>query len=326
MVKMNSRSLPILVWLLRCQGLDLSAADGIPPAATNSAAFCPGANYGRLDDGDLTVAFDLTRGGAIAGIAFSGSARNLVNVADEGRYIQQSYYAGHRLARKAEGQAPNWSPWPWNPIQVGDAFGHRARLLTHTNDARLFYTKCIPMLWDMNNQPGEAEMEQWTSLSGRCIHVRSRLTCHRSADPYGEGVENSQEMPAVYPISALSQLYTYRGDKPFQNEPLENPAVVNLASGFWGTYDRVSEHWMAFVDDQNVGLAVYNPQCTNFLAGRSGNPGGETKDASTSYIAPVKGCVLMKNSVFEFNYDLVVGTLEQIRAEIYRLHQSQSPN
>lgn len=81
------------------------------------------------DNGTLTVKFDLTRGGAISWISLSGSKRSLVNIADEGRYIQQSYYAGKSLDRKADGQSPAWSPWPWNPIQVGDAFRNRTKIL-----------------------------------------------------------------------------------------------------------------------------------------------------------------------------------------------------
>ena len=53
-----------------------------------------------LDNGVLTVKLDLTRGGAIAYISKSGSPRNLVNSADEGRYIQQSYYAGQAMNRR----------------------------------------------------------------------------------------------------------------------------------------------------------------------------------------------------------------------------------
>jgi hypothetical protein len=59
------------------------------------------------DNGTLTVKFDLTRGGAISWISLSGSKRSLVNIADEGRYIQQSYYAGKSLDRKADGQSPS---------------------------------------------------------------------------------------------------------------------------------------------------------------------------------------------------------------------------
>ena len=68
--------------------------------------------------------------------------------------------------------------------------------------------------------------------------------------------------------------------------------MINLASGFWGTYENVSEHWMAFVNDDNWGIGVYNPQCTSFLAGLSGTPDGGSTSKSTSYIAPVKKYVL----------------------------------
>lgn len=310
--------------------LALVAAPGLTQLLANDGAPAPGnfppsaqtTNLSRLDNGVITVSFDLSRGGAIAWVSKSGSPRNLVNVADEGRYIQQSYYAGHRLDRKSEGQSPAWSPWPWNPIQAGDAFGHRARILTATNDAHTCYIKCLPLLWDMNNRPAEAEMEQWTTLQAAVVHVHNRLTCHRTNDPYGEGIQNDQELPAVYPISALNKLYTYQGTKPFQDGPLESPAVVNLSSGFWGSYDHVTEHWMAFVDSQNWGLAVYNAQCSRFLAGRSGEPGHEATDGSTSYLAPVQQQALLNNSVLDYDYDLVVGTLDEIRATIYQLHRS----
>lgn len=112
-----------------------------------------------LDNGKLTLKLDLTRGGAICWLSKSGSGRNMVNIADEGRYIQQSYYAGKTLDRKADGQAPNWSPWCWNPIQVGDAFRNRAKILDFRKNGNTLYVKCIPMLWDMNNRPAEGEME-----------------------------------------------------------------------------------------------------------------------------------------------------------------------
>ena len=120
-----------------------------------------------LDDGVLMVKLDLTHGGAIAYVSKSGSPRNLVNSADEGRYIQQSYYAGQAMNRRAEGQSPAWSPWSWNPIQGGDAHRNRAKVLQFQASRNSFYVKCIPLLWDMNNQPAEAEMEQWTTLTSR---------------------------------------------------------------------------------------------------------------------------------------------------------------
>jgi len=269
-----------------------------------------------LDNGVLTVKLDLTHGGAIGYISKSGSPRNLVNSADEGRYIQQSYYAGQAMNRRAEGQSPAWSPWSWNPIQGGDAHRNRAKVLQFQPSRNSFYVKCIPLLWDMNNQPAEAEMEQWTTLKANVIHVRNRLTCHRTAALYGDELAKDQELPAVYPISALNNLYTYLGPSPFANAAPTNLPVINLASGFWGAYTNVSEHWMAFVDDHQWGMGIYNAQCTRFLAGRSGAAGKETRDSSTSYIAPIKKAVLRKNSVYEYQYEIIIGTLDEIRKQI----------
>ncbi len=276
------------------------------------------------DNGKLTVKFDLTRGGAISWISYSGSQRSLVNIADEGRYIQQSYYAGKSLDRKADGQSPNWSPWAWNPIQVGDAFRNRAKILDYKQSKDSLYVKCIPMQWDMNNKPAEAEMEQWTFLNGNILTIRNRLTCHRTDEIYGDSLMRNQELPAVYPISALNNLYTYEGNAPFTNAAYKKLEVKNLSSGFWGRYKEVTENWMAFVDDANIGMAVYNPQCVMFLAGMAGEPGKESTDGSTSYIAPIKDEIIYKQSIYEYEYYILIGSLAQMREQIYAIKKNMA--
>jgi hypothetical protein len=273
------------------------------------------------DNGIIRVKFDLKRGGSISYISVSGKERNLVNTFDEGRYIQQSYYAGKEIDRKAEGQSPRWSPWAWNPIQAGDDFKNRAEILDYKQSAETLYTKCIPMQWDMNNKPAEAIMEQWAFLSGNVIKVHNKLTCSRTDTLYGDDILCDQELPAVYPVSSLCRLYYYAGNKPFTNDTLSNPEAVLLSSGFWGRYPEVPEHWMAFTDSSNSGMAVYNPMCTYFIAGMAGRPGGESKDGSTSYIAPVKKEMLKKNSVYEYDYYIIIGTLKDIREKIYLLNK-----
>jgi hypothetical protein len=280
--------------------------------------------YMELSNNDLRLKLDLTRGGAIAYISKSDVDRNIVNVHDEGRYIQQSYYGGKIINRQKEGQKKAWSPWSWNPIQVGDCYKNRAEILEYKQERNTLYVKCIPMLWDMKNKPAEAIMEQWTTLKGNVIKVKNKLTCKRTDTIYGEGKSHNQELPAVYPISALNNLYSYFGDKPFTGEPLNKPKVVNLTSGFWGKYknDMVSESWMAFVNDDNWGMGVYSPKCTNFLAGMSREPGYEAHDRATSYMAPLNRETLNKNTVYEFDYYLVVGDLNDIRERVYDLNKS----
>jgi hypothetical protein len=274
-----------------------------------------------IDNGVLTLKLDLTRGGAISYLSVTGSSRNIVNISDEGRYIQQSYYAGNGLNRQGEGQSKQWSPWPWNPIQVGDYNRHRAKILDYKKNGNQLYVKCIPMLWDMDNKPAEAEMEQWTTLEGSILKVHNKITCHRTDQTYIDSVLSDQELPAVYPISALKNLYAYLGKNPFTNDKLENPTVVNLASGFWGIYPTVSEHWMAFVDDNLWGMGIYNEKCERFLAGLAGKIDGESFNSSTSYIAPTKKAMLTKNCVYEYDYNVIVGTLAEIRTAVYKMQQ-----
>jgi hypothetical protein len=282
----------------------------------------------ELRNDSLHVKFDLTRGGAIAYLSVDGEERNLVNIHDEGRYIQQSYYAGKKLDRTADGQRPRWSPWTWNPIQVGDSYLNRAEILDYKVDDSTVYTKCTPMLWDMKNELAEATMEQWTTLSGNVIKVRNRLTCMRTDNLYGEGMNRAQEIPAVYPISALSELYTYFGDAPFTGASLNKPEVIHLEDGFWGRYnkEKITESWMAFVDENKWGMAVYQPITKNFLAGMAGKPGGEADDSSTSYIAPIKKEKLFKDSEYEYVYYLLIGDLHQMRTQIYEIHEQLIEN
>jgi len=279
-----------------------------------------------LNNGVLHIMQDLNRGGAISYISKSSDYRNIVNVYDEGRYIQQSYYAGNSLNRQSEGQSSSWTPWPWNPIQVGDYSHKRAQILSSQKGINTLYVKCIPMLWDMSNRYAEAEMEQWTTLENNVIKVKCRLTCHRTDNLYGENILRDQELPAVYPISALSHLYSYFGDVPYTNAALNNPAVVNLSSGFWGTYNSVTENWMAFVDNNKWGMGIYNPSTTAFWAGMSGNAGFESSSASTCYIAPAKKAALMKNSLYEYEYYIIIGSLSEIRADIYDIHSAVTSN
>lgn len=279
-----------------------------------------------LRGNNLVVRQDLTRGGAINFIADVNAKENIVNIADEGRYIQQSYYAGRRIDRRAEGQGPAWSPWNWNPIQVGDYMRNRAKILEAKQKGTESYVKCVPMLWDMNNSPAEAVMEQWTRVEGNTVYVKNRITCSRTDDIYGEGINNHQEIPAVYPISKLKNLYAYSGTEPFTGAALTQIPVKQLVmndggGGSWGYYYDISEKWMAFVNDKNWGMGVYSPSATAFAAGRSdSNTNGGPTSPSTSYIAPLRTEALMKNSVMEYEYVLVIDNLDNIRKKIYEIH------
>jgi hypothetical protein len=51
----------------------------------------------------------------------------------------------------------------------------------------------------------------------------------------------------------------------------------------------------------------------------AGVPGKEAADGATSYIAPVKKEILYKNCIYEYEYYIVIGSLDEMRKRIYQL-------
>jgi len=268
-----------------------------------------------LDNGVITVRIDLCSGGAITYLSVSGEDRNLINNYDRGRQIQQSYYAGKLLDRQSEGQHSAWTPWSWNPVQVGDAHGKSSRVLNARNDGSELYVKTLPLLWDMDDETAQCHLEQWVTLKRNVLHVRNRLTVFRTDDRWGVEPRN-QELPAVYTIADLHHLFTYEGTKPFTHGALTE--IHNLGPPWtsWGK-SLPSEKWAALVDDSMWGIGVYNATTQYFTGGFSGSPGGGTRDPSTGYISPLREETLGKDAVFRYEYDIIVGTLGQIRAFVY---------
>ena len=262
-------------------------------------------------------------GGAI--MWFSGSnGANLVNTYDKGREIQQSFYAGGSIT--APNQSPTWSPWPWNPIMVGDCAGNVSPVLTLNKSAGQIYVKTQPLLWDRNNQLSQSYMEQWISLHPtlpNVVAVDCRFTCFRDAnDAWGGPMWRDQEMPALYFVSALNTIKAYTGYWPWTNDELATiPNSPSSGTFPWSSYSP-SEPWTACVDANGSGVGVYTPTQTaaRFLAGKSGS--GVTTDPfdiSTMYVAPLGRHAFAADTVFSYRFYLILGHLTGIREAVYTL-------
>ena len=273
-----------------------------------------------LDNGVIRVGIDSTRGGVISYLSPSGSTTNYINVYDAGREVQQSYYAGQQLDRRSEGQNPHWSPWQWNPIGAGDSYGNRAVVLSSRITSTTMYVKTQPLLWDMNGELCQCVLETWVTLEGRRVRVHNKLTTFRSDNRWNV-VTNPQELPAAYPI-ALSRVISYTGSRPFTWDPTsEIPKSTTWAWSQWTT----PESWAACADASGFGVGVYTPGPTWFLGGMNRNPSGDSNSFDTCYLAPVEAVGLDKTTKFEYDYWLVLGTIDQIRGNVYALHRSQPP-
>ena len=260
-----------------------------------------------LENGSIKIGIDLDQGGTITFLAVAGGGGpNLINCHDLGRQVQQSYYSGPHPYGQAH---PGWKNWPWNPIGSGDVYNHPSQVIAQTNDNKTLYTKTIPMQWALDNVPGECFFETWITLEGKTARVTNRLTNHRSDK--SQYPAHDQELPALYTIGKLHRLFTYSGDRPFENQPLRHIANAGPPWANW----KASEHWAALVDDRGLGVGVIHPGVYSFIGGFHGKPNtGGSRDNPTGYIAPVRQEILDHNIVYEYQYWIALGSLDEIRA------------
>lgn len=282
-----------------------------------------------LDNGVLRMGTPASQGGSINFLAPSGGS-NLVNWHDPGRLIQQSYYAGPSLNRTAQGQSPSWSPWPWNPIQGGDASGKKSQVIEMTQfDAGTgFFTRTVPLLWDMTTgEKAKAWIDQWNQFEPGMpdvIRVTCRFTCFRdSADIWGAPLSLHQELPAVYLIRSLSKAVTYQGSNPWNHKATEEIETYFPGASFpWGRY-HPTESWVAMVDPgTNIGVGLYSPMGTTLWnVGAVGLPPGGENSSQTMHMAPIRSLSLGRDSILAYRYWMIYGDIATIRARVYQLRQ-----
>jgi hypothetical protein len=293
------------------------------PAATRPAR-APGTRkdipprMSYLANGQVKVGIDLALGGAITYLAPAGEPdKNVVNGWDLGRQIQMSYYAGP-VPYTVEGHAgppPAWRHIGWNPIQVGDDYGNPSKVIEHERTDSVLRTRCVPMQWPLDDVPGECTFESLIQLDGPSVLVTATLKMDRADKT--QWPARTQEMPAVYANGPWHRLFTYAGDKPFQNGDLQRIEHDFTPDSPWANW-QATENWAALVDDKDWGLGVWNPGCVSFSGGFAGKPGaGGPKDSPTSYIAPNRQEILDHDIVHKYAYALVLGDLKSIRQWVY---------
>ena len=278
-----------------------------------------------LDNGTVKIGIDRGKGGAITWLSWHDYPHNMVNVADPGRLIQQSYYAGKSLDRTAEGQSRAWSPWTWNPIQ-GGGVGSWARV---TKLDRLgaaangtLYSETVPKLWDMPNEEAEAVMRQWTRFEPGMpdvVVVKCEFHSNRQEnDRWGPAVSRSQEIPACYFTRNFFAMKTYLGDDQWRDE--------TIAPGPpWGKSDA-PRRAVAMFEANGQGVAVFSPASTGpWNLGPHGRQ--ITTDPSAGpcmHVAPLDRVNLGPKSEYRYQYWLVVGDANTIAQRLDVLWQKYS--
>jgi hypothetical protein len=271
-----------------------------------------------LDNGTIKVGVDTTFGGAITYLSQSGFTTNLIDDYSHGNQVQQSYYSGPANFLPAGTiQHPNWSPWPWNPNQAGDAFGNPSEVLTYSNANGVIYVKTRPKQWALQNYAADCIEEQWTRLDGPAVRVHCRLINQRSDHTQYSAVP--QELPAAYGVGTLCRFFSYTGLAPFTGGALTQQPTT------WPPIQwRATENWSAMVNDNNFGIGVHNPNAISTVGGDLNDAGplctGGPTDNNFAYIAPSLLEMLDYNIVYEYDFNLIVGSLTDIRNWVYTHH------
>ncbi len=245
--------------------------------------------------------------------------QNLINRADPGRLVQQSYYG----IKKGSGYTPgvyNGTEWRYNPVQGGDMYGNGSKLVDVqvSADGRSIYIKCRPMDWAKNNEPTPSYMENTYTLEEDFIRVGNRFV-----DFFGvEHPAYHAELPAFYTISHLGVFHYYNGTKPWTND-----AYISLPNEpFWAgngeAYHNIvkgnTETWAAWTNEAGYGIGLYVPEIEIMLAGRHEYNGSkDSYNGATSYVAPLRTMTITSFVPFEYEYVIAAGHIDDMR-DVFR--------
>ncbi len=240
--------------------------------------------------------------------------KNMLNHADTGRLVQQSYYGtGEPPYVKGEFMG---NPWVYNPVQGGDRGNKKSKLIDYKVTEDSIYVKCRPRDWGHVGLYTDSYMENEYTLDGEYLRVWNRFT---DWSGYKHPV-NSQEVPAFYTVSYLNNFYFYGGDKPWTDDALEVRRDLIFWPEDWPRHrfylkPENSESWCAWCDDNDYGIGLYVPNVRRYIGGRFSYNG--TKDPAagpTNYVAPIAMMRLASYEPISYDYLITAGDLCTIRS------------
>ena len=262
-----------------------------------------------IGNGTIKVGVDGRYGGAITYLSTVGGI-NMVNNFDLGRQFQIALYGGPNDYSK--NGHPTWYGLGWNPIQVGDVYDNPSEVVAFEKQPNQLYVKTIGKQFALRNVSGEATIEHWISLSGNVVKVHAKISLNRSDKKQYQA--RTQEFPCLYVNGTYNTIYAYQGNNPYSNggmTKLTPPTEMQ-------SLRPVTEPWMAAVNNQGFGVGLFVPLNYQWNKAFFGTDlGGGEFSGSSAYIANTQFELLDHNIVHEWDYELVVGNISEIRNYVY---------
>ena len=274
-----------------------------------------------IENSRFKVGIQLSWGGGVNYIEDKTSSisglTNLINRADTGRLIQQSYYGTGGNAEYTPGDF-NGSVWRYNPVQGGDKYGNSSRLIDVVVGDNSVYIKAQPQDWSLNGQITPSYMENTYIVYEDTIRVDNRFVDYSGwTHPY-----THQELPAFYTVSYLNRFTWYNGTDSWTDAPLSYRDDLQ----FWGDPNYAAdcqffvkngntETWCSWTSAQDgFGVGLYVPNVDLLYAGKYGYNGSkDPANGATNYVAPLNMIKMVSYTPIEYSYLITTGTVDQIR-------------
>ncbi len=243
------------------------------------------------------------------------SMTNLFNNHDAGRLVQQSYYG--TMSEPYNCATYNGTTWSYNPVQGGDQYGNKSKLIDFEITDTYIYVKSCPKDWAQNNLPTISYMENYYILSENFVRVDNRFL---DFSGYDHSPAKHQELPAFYTLSYFDKFTFYDGYSPWTNDTLTEKPDLPFWAGEPSCYFNVkngnTETWSAWTNSETgYGIGLYTPGTEIFLAGRhTYNGSKDAGDGATNYTAPLKTIELQSFEALEYSYMMTTGNIEEIRS------------
>jgi len=241
--------------------------------------------------------------------------RNLLNHADTGRLVQQSYY-GTSQPPYVKGEFMG-NPWPYNPVQGGDRGYNHSRLIDFRASDREIYVKCQPRDWGHDGSITPSYMENRYLIDGDAIRVDNTFTDFSGYD----NPCTTQEVPAFYVVSGLDRFVYYAGDKPWTGD---GPLTWEAGLPFWAGgapecychfEGKNAENWCAWVNPDGFGLGLFVPTANDMVKGCYMYSGTYDPSADpTNYVAPLRRLKLLEYKTLRYSYLMASGHIDEIRS------------
>lgn len=299
-----------------------------------------------LENNYIKIGINLKRGGQIAWASLAGSNTNLVyNGYDGGFQIQldaylnpENYTQEGQIAGRDENGNLDGLPISYNVINGGDKKNNSISLVDYHATSNGYYVKLRPLHYPMRGLLSETYVEVTYTLTGRSIKCDYKYTSFRTDNQVNMGtsvIGYGWGMPSCFLVNTLNRYTSYVGNSPFTNDSnLVDDIISNVSTaGRCGDIKiaRTSEKWgISYNSATGIGIGVYNPseggntidvifkQCEVYPPDGAGNEfqGGFTFMQPNITVQVPNSANFIKTTTAY----IMVGSPQQVRQEVYRLH------